>query len=64
MHSRRVYAAPKSLEGSIHISFNPWYSPVSTFLDLSLIEECARQCRPSHSHLCAWPLRPSLSLRR
>ena len=61
---QKSLCCPKSSEGNMQISYNPWYSPFSTFLVLSLIEECARQCRPSLSHLCAWPLRPSLSLRR
>ena len=34
---QKSLCCPKSSEGSIHISFNPWYSPVSTFLVLSLI---------------------------
>ena len=34
---QKSLCCPKSSEGSMHISFNPWYSPVSTFLVLSLI---------------------------
>ena len=34
---QKSLCCPKSSEGNMQISYNPWYSPVSTFLVLSLI---------------------------